>query len=173
MSKVLRVSLMLVLLVAPATTALACGDKLLVLGRGVRYRLLAGRSASILAFVPAGDASAAWVTHPRLRQEFADAGYKLVIVENDEQFAQALRAQKFDVVLADPAHEAEIDRRFDTAASGAPIFVPLVTSAPERTLARQYCCVLRSGSKPGRALDVVDKALNAKTKRDRTKAHGD
>lgn len=173
MSRILRVSLIALVLLTAASAALACGDKLLVLGRGVRYRLFAGRPTAVLAYAPAGDTTAGWLTQPQVRRKFEDAGYKLVVAENSEQFMRALRADRFELVIADLAHAEEINRQIDPAISGMPLFVPLIASAPDRALTRQYCCVLRAGSKPGSALDILDKAVEAKVRRDRAKVHGD
>src|ERR1700730_8947744 len=85
--------------VASVTTAFACGDKLLSLGRGVRYQRanVAARPASVLVY--AGPKSSLGST--QLQSTLKQAGPKLQTVANGATLEQDLKSTKFDLILVE------------------------------------------------------------------------
>src|ERR1700693_5614417 len=81
------------------TTAFVCGDKLLSLGRGVRYQRanVAARPASVLVY--AGPKSSLGST--QLQSTLKQAGHKLQTVGNAATLEQDLKSSKFDLILVE------------------------------------------------------------------------
>jgi hypothetical protein len=111
----------LVLAVPPAH---ACGDKLLGIARGTRLKQTykAERPARMLMYV--GDRSPG--DSSRLRSELVQmsilymslrqAGHTVEVAQNAGELDEALRARKYEFVLAAPRDMEAVDRRLATAA---------------------------------------------------------
>jgi hypothetical protein len=98
----------LALLVLPAEP---CGDKFIVLGRGIGKVPRAPRPGSVLLVVPAGTAAEAASRELRLEAVLKRAGHRTVLVRSLDEMSTALRGHRFDVVVAaaeaaGPAREA-------------------------------------------------------------------
>src|SRR6188474_1335051 len=91
-------------LLAPAPrTADACGDKFVRVGRGGRFQrgYIAVHPSSILVFVNGTSADAEVMK--RLPATLKAAGHKAVPVATATAFAEALKAQHYDLVMAEAA----------------------------------------------------------------------
>jgi hypothetical protein len=117
----LCVALLSSLLVAP--NGRACGDKLVQVGRGVRYqRANSVRPASIVMFVsPAFDRRDA----NHLRSELAMVGHNVRVVESPAAFAAALADSRSDIVLTDVENLPVVDDQLATSAA-RPIVIPVI-----------------------------------------------
>src|SRR5207248_6215909 len=82
---------------AIGTSAWACGDKMVQVGRGVRYqRAAAVRPAAIVMFLTPGfDREAA----NRLRSELVLVGHKVQMVDDAVALKSILSAHRLDIVL--------------------------------------------------------------------------
>src|SRR5689334_918644 len=90
------------------TVALACGDKLLLIGRGVRFqRAYAPHPANVVIYSN-GTQSGATLRSAKLRTTLKQAGHKLQTAADSSQLDEALKSGKVDVVLADFADLASI-----------------------------------------------------------------
>jgi hypothetical protein len=158
-----------------------CGDKLLVMGRGVRLgTLLGNRTAKILAYQHAGTHGAELITDSEFQSALKNAGYQLRVVRDTEELEVALRLGKYDLVVADIADASALEPAIQSVA-GAPVLVPILyqPTKPELSLAeKQYHHVLKSARKVGGNLSVIERALEtkldteAKLKREHRKASG-
>lgn len=109
--------------IAFATDVLACGDKMVQVGRGVRYqRAQAVRSASILLFL---GAETNRESARKLRSELALVGHKVHVVDDALTLTSALNGKHVDIVLTDPANLDTVIRQVGSAAS-RPAIVPVV-----------------------------------------------
>ena len=73
-------------------SANACGDKLLVLGRGIRLEsLLGSRTAKILAYQHGGTHGADLITNPKFQSALKGGGYQLRVVRDREELEVALQ----------------------------------------------------------------------------------
>jgi hypothetical protein len=101
----------------------ACGDKLIQVGRGVRYqRASAVRSANIVMFVTAGsDRKAA----NRLRSDLTFVGHRVQIVDDDRALATLLAANDVDIVLTDVENLQLVSERVNSSRS-KPAIIPLI-----------------------------------------------
>ena len=87
----------------------ACGDRLLILGRGVRFQVDAAEyPASILHFMnPARPESG--LGDSKLESILRQAGHRLHSVTSAKEFAEALRTGRYDLVLIDFADAPGLD----------------------------------------------------------------
>lgn len=152
--------------------ALACGDKLLLVGRGLRPGMgRTGPPASILVFAdPQGSLPAA-LNKGRLRKDLERAGHRLRSVGTRTELRDALKTGSYDLVFADfkmaPSLEAEASE-----ARSKPSVLPILYNPTDAELAaatKDYFC-LQAPGKQRDYLAVVDKALERRTMM--TKADG-
>jgi hypothetical protein len=149
-----------------------CGDKLLVLGHGVRFTFnTASQPASILLYSPPGSPASATFGDPKFQSALRDAGHKLQVVENREELDRALKTGQYDIVLAD-VNDASALEEPAQAAPSKPVILPVVfngTKAQAAAAEKRYGCVLKAPGRTGRYLGMIDKALELKAKRNGTK----
>ena len=83
----------------------ACGDKFLLVGRGVKFQraYAAVYPASIVIFAQPQRSAAKAIRDPRLQTDLKQAGHRVVLVESDAALAHALESDKVDLVLTDVA----------------------------------------------------------------------
>jgi hypothetical protein len=161
-----------VVLAGASAVGLACGDKFLVPGRGVRY---AGRApmregATILLFVRPGSAMEAAFRASNVEARLRSAGYKPMLVSSDEQFAAAARSGSWDVVVADL-----MDAVTMPAAASSSSVLPVAHEAAKTSLdatRRQYRHVVVVPAKGQAVVDAVDAVMadRAAQAKDRKKA---
>ncbi len=159
------------LMLVSAISAGACGDKLLVLGRGVRFQTVT-QPASILLFIHAGSPGSVVVSDPKFQSALRDAGHKLHPVESQLELDEALKTGRFDIVLTDLADAAALEQPVQAAPS-KPVLLPVVYNGtkPEASAAeKHYGCVIKAPGRIGHYLAAVDKAMELKAKRGRTNA---
>jgi hypothetical protein len=159
----------------------ACGDKLLVLGRSIRFQTMSGtRPAGVLAYARPGTQSAEVITDPVFHSAFKKAGYQFRVVRDAEELDVALRSGKYDVVLADITEVAAMEAAIQSSSS-TPVLLPVLYEPTKPDLIsaeRRYRFVLKVRNKGGNNLSVIERALEmkleaeAKLKRDHRKAGG-
>jgi hypothetical protein len=159
----------------------ACGDKLLVLGRGIRLEALLGnRTAKILAYQHTGTHGAELIADPEFQSALKSAHYQLRVVRDTEELEVALRLGKYDLMVADIADASAVGSVVPSVI-GAPVLVPILyqPTKPEVSLAeKQYHHVLRAPRRVSGNLSVIEQALEtkldteAKLKREHRKAVG-
>ena len=137
---------------ALGTDAWACGDKMVQVGRGVRYqRAAAVRPAAIVMFLSSGsDREAA----NRLRSELLLVGHEVQMVDDAGVLASMLSAQRFDIVLTSVDNLALVNERISSLQS-KPIIIPLIdrsSRAGAEEIQRRFPFVLLLSS---RALDQI------------------
>jgi len=169
------------IVVSSGMPAHGCGDKLLVIGRGVRLQALFGnRSAHILAYQHAGTDGSDVIAHSEFQSALKSAGYQLRVVRDTEELEVALRLGKYDLVVADIADAGAVETAVQSAA-GSPVFLPILyqPTKPELAIAeKHYRYVLKAQRKTGGYLSVIEQALEtkleaeAKLKREHSKPGG-
>lgn len=152
----------------------ACGDKLLMLGRGIRFQSRhTPRAAAVLLYLPA---TTRGLTDPKIESALTEAGHTVRSVATKEEMAEALRGGQYEVVLADLADAAELQQTLTTAGT-SPVIVPavyLLAPAGDRQVksdaaaaAKAFGMVLQVPGRPGHYCALVDKAMELKLKRER------
>src|SRR5262245_5440754 len=108
-----------------AEHAVGCGDKVLVMGRGLRYASLQRlRPASILTFGGAGSNTARSLQDPKLVKALEKAGHKLQNVTDSGELRRALQGGRYDLVIVDLVDADAIEQILSLTAP-APSVLPI------------------------------------------------
>lgn len=148
-----------------ATPLLACGDKFVVLGRGVRFQRVhaAQHPASILIYMNPGSRVAQADKEFQLQTMLKLAGHRPVVVEG-AALEGALSSKSYDVVLTDLGDAPSLEQQATSSAS-KPVVVPVLYNPSEAELAtaeEKYSCVLAASKKNRNLLDVVDEVMQSR-----------
>jgi ABC-type amino acid transport substrate-binding protein len=148
------------------TAALACGDKLLAIGRGVRFqRAYAERQANLVIY-SYGAQNGATLSSTTLQATLKRAGHKLQIVQDGSQLDEALKSGKVDVVLVNFGDLGGITRLLQSAPS-KPIIVPILFKPSKAELAaalKEYRFALKAPADEFQYLSAIDEAMKARLK---------
>ena len=171
-----------VILAVTRVPANGCGDKLLVLGRGIRLEVLLGnRTAKILAYQHAGTHGAELIADPEFQSALKAARYQLRIVRDTEELEVALRLGEYDLLLSDLADTNAIEPTLKSTAT-LPVLIPILYQPSKAALVsveKRYRYALKTPRKAGGNLSVLEQALEtkldteAKLKRKHREAGGD
>jgi len=145
----------------------ACGDKLLVLGRGVKFGNIASSyHASIIAYIPEAQTQSA-VNDAKFQVSLQKAGHKLQVIHEEGALAAAVQSDKCDIVLADP-YDAELVERQIAIAGVNTVVLPVIYDTPQLKAAAitQLRCVRKLSGKNNTCFSTIDKAIELKLKRD-------
>jgi len=144
-----------------------CGDKLLVLGRPLRFN---SRPAVMLAFAPEGSFLASLLNDPGWSSAIAKGKHSLHIVQSPEQLVQDLNVHHYEVILVDVARAAALRSQLAVNPSTA-VLAPVVDSASRdavRTVEREYGIAIKGAGKTsdylfaiGRAVDLHERKVEA------------
>jgi hypothetical protein len=147
--------------------ALACGDKLVIVGRGMRPKRVKGSvPASILVYAdPKGPMPAA-LEEGNLRKDLEKAGHRVRSVGSREELDTALDTGSYDLVFTDikSAPSIETEAR---AASSKPTVLPTLFNPTDADLAaatKEYHCVVKAPGSQKDYLAVVNEALAIRAK---------
>jgi ABC-type amino acid transport substrate-binding protein len=148
------------------TAALACGDKLLAIGRGVRFqRAYAERQASLVIYSN-GAQNGATLSSTGLQTTLKRAGHKLQIVQDGSQLDEALKSGKVDVVLVNFADLGGITRLLQSAPS-KPVIVPILFKPSKTELAaaqKEYKFALKASADEFQFLTAIDEAMKLRVR---------
>src|SRR5437867_6594722 len=112
----------------------ACGDKFLVVGRGVRYARSNApvQTASILIYKNADTVGVPpSAIDIELQSTLKQAGHRFQVVAGLEELTRALQGGQFDIVLADLADASAVEENLRTAIN-RPAVLPVVYNPQER-----------------------------------------
>jgi len=124
-----------------------------------------GHAAMILAY-PGQNASAAVIRSLQAQPVMKKAGHKVQVVEDATGLDGALKAGKYDLVVADVASAGEISQHLSTAPS-KPVLLPVAfkASKEEQSAAqKKYHCLLKAPSDIENYLAAIDQAMDWKLK---------
>jgi hypothetical protein len=175
-------------LVAILTTALsqgavpvhACGDKLMMLGRGIRFQSKhTPRAAAVLLYLPES-VTGRPLTDPKLESALREAGHAVRAVTSPADLETALRGGTFDVVLANVTDAAELEKARSVAERNAVVLPAIYLVAPNpQPIAKQqskadrdkaskdFAVVVEVPGRPGYYCHAVDQAMELKLKREK------
>ncbi len=146
--------------------ALACGDKLLAVGRGVRFqRAYAAHDANLVIYVASAQGRAA-LNNAKLQNMLTRAGHKLQIVASGSQLDEALKSGKVDIVLVDFGDLAGIAEKLQSVPS-KPIIVPVLFKPSKSELARaqkEYKFAVKVPAGDFEYLTAIDGAMRLRLK---------
>ena len=111
-------------------TALACGDSLYRVGKGVSYRVYtAPLPGSVLVYGQGAGPE-------QLAQELARSGHGVRLVDSDEELQAEIGSGAYDVVIAAYSDHSAVEST-SSAAAGAPTFLPVAMDSTEEARALQ------------------------------------
>jgi len=160
--------LMLMMAAAPVAWRVteACGDKFLLVGRGVRFQraYAAVHPANILIYARPGTSADAAIRDAQFQRSLRQAGHAVSAIEDATLLTHALRSSSFDIVLADLAEAPTIDGLVASAPSHPkPLYVEYPSAANKKELKSQFLCDLKASDRATRFLDRIDAEMKTRT----------
>lgn len=144
----------------------ACGDKFLVIGRGLRYEraYAAQNPGTILIYrdQKSDDAKAS----DDLEKALKKAGHKVQSVNDEATLNAALKASKFDLVVMNLNDATMLEQQIIDSPS-KPAVLPVIYNRTGKELTeagKQYDCILKASGKNTDTLKVVDAAMAERKK---------
>ena len=148
------------------TTAFACGDKLLALGRGLRFQRAYAAQEANLVIYSAGRQNSATIGSTKLQTTLRRAVHSLQVVQGGSQLDQALKSGKVDVLLVDFADLAGITSQLQSAPS-KPVILPVIVKPSKAGFAaaqKEYRFTLKAGADDFEYLAAIDEAMKSRIK---------
>jgi len=145
--------------------AWACGDKLSLVMGSRPSQIRPAHPAAILVY-PGRSSSAGLIRQFQSEPAFKKAGHRFQLVEDSAGLDSALRAGKYDLVVADVANANEVSQQVSQAPS-RPVLLPVafMASKEEQSAAqKKYHCLLKAPAKTENYLDAIDRAMELKLK---------
>ena len=142
----------------------ACGDKFLLVGRGVRFQraYAAVHPANILIYARSTTDADRAIRDPQFHKTLRQAGHQLSVIEDTTLFQHALRVSRFDIVLADLIEAPSIDPLVATATSHPKALYVEYPSGITKALASHFMCELKAGDRVTRFLDRIEDEMKAR-----------
>jgi hypothetical protein len=179
MRPILAVALIVVAASQSAVPLHACGDKLMMLGRGIRFQSKhTPRAAAVLLYLPESATGLA-LTDPKLESALREAGHAVRAVTSPADLESALRAGTFDVVLANITHAPDLEKAQAVAERNAVVLPAIYLVAPatpavnkqqskaDRDKAsKEFGVIVEVPGRPGHYCHAVDLAMEQKLKRE-------
>jgi len=149
-----------------AAVAWACGDKLMLV-IGARMSMVnPAHLAVILAYPGQNSASAAVIRDLQLQPALKKAGHRFQLVEDAAGLDNALKAGKYDLVVADVANANELNQLVSSAPS-RPVLLPVgfkQTKEEQSATQKKFHCLLKAPSDTNHYLAAIDQAMEWKLK---------
>jgi hypothetical protein len=144
----------------------ACGDKFLLVGRGVSFgrAYAAIHPASILLVLPAKDVKSAAVRDSSLLSALKLAGHRVEVVQQPANLAEVLGRRRHDILLAEKADASAVA---DAAASITQATPSIVAVVEERSTAEAESVppgayVLKAPQRLSQILNLLDDVMKAR-----------
>jgi hypothetical protein len=142
----------------------ACGDKFLLVGRGVRFQraYLAVHPGNILIYARSTTNADRAIRDPQFHKTLRQAGHQLSVIEDATLFEHALRVSNFDIILADLTEAPTIDALVLTAPSHPKALYVEYPTGSTKALASQFMCELKAGDRATRFLDRIEDEMKTR-----------
>ena len=174
------VGLAILVILASGLRGDACGDKLLVLGQGVRFKVdTADYPASLLLYINPNLPGADKIGDTQLQAITRQAGHRLRTVRSKEELAGALKVGRYDIVIVDLADAPGLEEMVQASPS-QPVLLPWVYQETKADFAavreryqsamKRYQSALKAPLRVGNFLSTLDRTMELKTKQARAKA---
>jgi len=152
-----------------ASTAWACGDKLVALGGGVGFdRVIVSRHPGhIMMLLEPATGLAAANEKFKLAASLTLAGHEVFIVKSIEELHAQRDAAAPDLILVDAARAKQI--RFQPVTTGGaptimPVHYPVENGSVEAQVQQSGCLAVASGRKGSQLLKAVENALKLRSR---------
>jgi hypothetical protein len=143
----------------------ACGDKLLLVGRGLKFqRAYASLNPGhVLMYARATLSSKAALRTPELQRALRQAGHSVSVIEDEGLLEQALRSTVVDVVLADVNDADHVGRLAAASATPPAVLFVAYPSATGTTPSSQVVCKLKPSDRALKYLDTIEDAMKVRS----------
>jgi hypothetical protein len=173
MRKPLDAALLLAVSGLASITGFACGDKLVLPIGNLRFHQVieSPRPPSILAYTPPNSPVAEVVEELKRQSAGKRMGLTFYSLEDPARLDEALRSQKYDLLLVDAGDADKLVRRAQSVPS-KPVVLPVVYQSSKSAAAeaeKKFHCVLTAPNSPSRYLSAIDRAMAFKLKAHSTK----
>jgi hypothetical protein len=170
MRKLLVVFVVAAVVLAGAIAAQGCGDKLLALGRGVRFARAykAPHPASILLFERADGSKGSAKAEAALASLLQQAGHSVSVSRTPEEVQKTVQARPVDLVMLS-ANDAEAIGAMLRALPARPTLVPVLYKPKKTDLAateQRYHWAIAAPANPGPLLATIDAAVQSRLSQD-------
>ena len=149
-----------------AAVAWACGDKLMLVMRVRLAQLKLGRPVAILAYTHRDLPTSALVRQIQLQPVVRKAGHRFQFIDDTAKLDDALKADKYDLVLADVSVADELSQRVK-ASPFRPVVLPVAyksTKQDDSAAQKKFHCLLKAPSDSDQYFEAIDQALQWKAK---------
>lgn len=154
--RVSKSALLLCIIALCAQPALACGEGVFQMGEGLRYQgYLAPRPGAILVYEADGRPPEERI---RVYRGLVQAGHSLTVASTPAALAEALRRERYDVVIA----SADVLATVSAAGSASPAMprvLPVVQRSQRDTFAQQDFVL--DGASVGQYLRVINRLIRS------------
>lgn len=143
----------------------ACGDKLVLLGRGIRFqRMLATKNpATILVYLNPGAGIASADREYQLRSLLKLAGHKPRSVATTSDLTREIGSGSYDLVLADYSDVPALKQLLPAKSKAGVIPVIYNPTVDQRAAAeKEYSCLVTPAKKNYDLLKVIDQAMTTR-----------
>jgi hypothetical protein len=157
-----------ILVLLAVTQGMACGDKVLALGRAIKLRYVSTHSASILLYLRSGTPAAGALSDASLQSALKKSSQVLRVVTEGSELETALNGGKYDLIVTDPQDAPGIEQQLQAMSSHS-VVIPLLyqsTKAEVSTLAKRYHVILKAPAKTDSYFSALDEGMEIKAKRD-------
>jgi hypothetical protein len=147
------------LVAALAADAMACGDSLYRVGKGVSYRVYtAPLPGSVLVY---GDTEGA----KQLAEALAQSGHGVRLVENESDLNRELETGNYDVVIAPYSEHTVVEASTRESEAVNTTYLPVAVTSDEEKIAHQSYSKVMVADKDEikHYLKAIHKSLKAKT----------
>jgi hypothetical protein len=150
----------------------ACGDKLLLVGRGLKFqRAYASLNPGhVLVYARASLSAKAAIRNPQLHRALRQAGHSVSVIEDAGLLEQALRSTTVDVVLSDVNEADRVSSLAAASATPPEILFVAYPSANGNSPSLGVVCKLKPSDRALKYLDAIEDAMkvHAAARRART-----
>jgi hypothetical protein len=144
-----------------------CGDKLLVLGRGVKFADIASSyRGAIIIYIPDSLPRSAAINDPQFRVSLQKAGYKVRLVQQADVVTEDVQSGKYDILLVDVQDAARVYKQV-TAAGLSTVVMPVVYEGTELNpeAVTPLLCVRKISGRNNSCVSTIAKVMESKFKR--------
>jgi hypothetical protein len=142
----------------------ACGDKILMVGRGARFQRAYASIYPGNVYIyarPSSDAKAA-IRDQQLHKALRQAGHTVSVIEDWALLQQALKTVRVDIVLVDVAEAQKLQPLVvESPSHPEALYVASPSTALQAPPAQ--VCKLKSSDRPLRYLEVVESAMKTRS----------
>jgi hypothetical protein len=156
------------LFLVASSSALACGDKFVVFGQGVRFQraYAAAHPANILVYLKADSKWASPENRERLLTVLRMVGHRPQAVTTLDEFQAAIARSNYDVVLTELS-SVPVANETVAAAKVRPTVVPMVfepSRAELKEIERQNSCTVAVSRRSHELLSVINDVMGQRSK---------